>query len=119
MTTFRAALRGHAEDLRAQKTEARDPDIDFKILWQLAAGKSQRKVAADFGIKQQRVGMIKRSSLVSIIYRDVIKPLQLTVSRPAPKGIQSGTSEPFGGNPVYVADQPYFRPYVPSQNWQT
>jgi hypothetical protein len=115
--TYRAALRGHAEDLRAQRTEARDADVDFKILLELAAGKSQRKVAADFGIKQQRVGMIKRSRL-AIIYRDVIKPLQPTVSRPAAKGIQSGTSEPFGGNPVFVADQPYFRPYTPGQNWR-
>jgi hypothetical protein len=116
--TFRLALRGHAEDLRAKKTEARDPDIDFQILWWLAAGKSQRKVADHFGIKQQLVNRIKRTRLQTI-YREVIEPLMPAVSRPAPKGIHSGTSEPFGGNPVYVADQPYFRPYTPGQNWRS
>jgi hypothetical protein len=108
--TFRAALRGHAEDLRAKKTEARDPDIDFQILWHLAAGKSQREVARQYGIKQQRVGMIKRSRLL-IIYRDVIKPLQPTVSRPAPKGMRRGKSEPFGNIAIYVAEQRNFRSY--------
>jgi hypothetical protein len=106
--TYRAALCGHAKELQDKKTETRDPDIDFQILWQLAAGKSQRKVAADFGITQQRVGMIKRSRL-AIIYRDVIKPLQPTVSRPAPKGMRSGYSEPFGGNLIYVGEQRNFR----------
>jgi hypothetical protein len=110
--TYRAALRGHAEDLRAQGTEARDADLDLKILWQLAVGKSQRKVAADFGIKQQRVGMIKRSRL-AIIYRDVIKPLMPTVSQPAPKGMGSGDSVEFnfGGRTVYEGEQRNFRTY--------
>jgi hypothetical protein len=110
--TYRAALRGHAEDLRAQGTEARDADVDFKILWQLAAGRSQRKVAADFGIKQQRVGMIKRSRL-AIIFRNAIKPLMPTVSRPAPKGMESGNSVPFnfGGREVYEGEQRNFRTY--------
>jgi hypothetical protein len=116
--TFRAALRGHADELRAKKTEARDPDVDFKILWELAAGNSQRKVAAYFGIQQQLVARIKQTRLKTI-YRDVIEPLKPTISRPAPAGIHSGTSEPFGGNPIYVADQPYFRPYTPGQNWRS
>ena len=117
--TFRKALRDHAADLRSKRTEARDSDIDFQILWQLAAGESQRKVAAHFGIVQQLVTRIKETRLKTI-YRAVIEPLKPTVSRPAPKGIHSGTtSEPFGGNAVYVADQPYFRPYVPGQNWRS
>jgi hypothetical protein len=82
------------------------------------SGRSQRAVAAHFGIKQQLVNRIKATRLQTI-FRDAIKPLQPTISRPAPKGIISGTSEPFGGNPVYVADQPYFRPYVPGQNWRS
>jgi hypothetical protein len=117
--TFRMALRGHAADLRAKNTEARDPDIDFQILWWLAAGRSQRKIAEHFGIKQQLVNRIKRTRL-QIIYREAIEPLIPTVSRPAPKGIHSGTSEPFGGNTLYTADQPYFRPYVPgNQSWRS
>jgi hypothetical protein len=116
--TFRMALRDHAADLRAKKTEARDPDVDYQILWHLAAGNSQRKVAAYFVIQQQLVARIKQTRLKTI-YRDVIEPLKPAVSRPAPAGIHSGTSEPFGGNAVYVADQPYFRPYVPGQNWRS
>jgi hypothetical protein len=108
--TYRMALRGHAKELQDQNTTARDPDVDYQILWHLAAGKSQRAVAKQYGIKQQRVGMIKRSRL-AIIYRDVIKPLQPTVSRPAPKGLRSGTSEPFGGNTIYEAEQRNFRSY--------
>jgi hypothetical protein len=105
---FRLALRDHAADLRAKKTEARDADIDFQILWNLAAGKSQRAVAAHFGIKQQLVNRIKATRLQTI-YRDVVKPLTPTISRPAPQGIQSGTSEPFGGNTIYENEQRHFR----------
>jgi hypothetical protein len=65
--TFRMALRGHAAELKAKNTEARDPDIDFQILWALAAGQSQREVAKRFGIKQQRVGRIKRSRLAVVL----------------------------------------------------
>jgi hypothetical protein len=105
---FRKALRDHAADLRAKKTEARDADIDFQILWNLAAGKSQRAVAAHFGIKQQLVNRIKQTRLQTI-YADVIKPLTPTISRPAPQGLTSGTSEPFGGNTIYVSEQRNFR----------
>jgi hypothetical protein len=64
--TFRMALRDHAADLRAKKTEARDPDVDYQILWHLASGKSQRSVAAHFGIKQQLVARIKQTRLQTI-----------------------------------------------------
>jgi hypothetical protein len=56
--------------------------------------------------------MIKRSRL-AIIYRDVIKPLMPTVSRPAPKGMGSGNSVPFnfGGREVFEGEQRNFRTY--------
>jgi hypothetical protein len=108
--TYRMALRGHAKELKDKNTETRDSDIDYQILWHLAAGKSQRAVARQYGIKQQRIGMIKRSRL-AIIYRDVIKPLMPTVSRPAPKGMGSGNSVPFnfGGRTVYEGEQRDYR----------
>lgn len=107
--TYRMALRGHAAELRAKKTETRDPDVDFQILWWLAAGRSQRKIAAHFGIKQQLVNRIKRTRLQTI-YREVIEPLMPTVSRPVPKGIKSDNPDnQFGGRIVYVSEQRNYR----------
>jgi hypothetical protein len=108
--TFRAALLDHAAELRAKKTEARDPDIDFQILWWITSGRTQRKIAKHFGIKQQLVDRIKRTRLQTI-YR-VIEPLQPTVKRPAPGGIRDAeNSYPFGNFAVFEAEQRNFRSY--------
>ena len=109
--TFRAALREHAADLRAKKTESRDPDIDFQILWWLAAGRSQRKIAQHFKIKQALVARIKRTRLQNI-YAAVIDQVIPKVTRAAPAGIRdTASSNPFGNFAAYEAEQRNFRSY--------
>lgn len=110
--TFRKALTKHSDDLRERKTETRDPIIDYQILWQLAAGLSQRHVAKRFGIKQPLVARIKRERLV-VIYREVIEQVRPKVSRAAPAGIRdsNGSSDGFDNYTIFVAEQRNLRSY--------
>ena len=68
------------------------PDRDWQIIWRLASGKSQRKVAAEFGIKQPTLAYIKERS-IHLIWK-AIKPL-VTKRRARPAGIgdPAGPSE--------------------------
>ena len=109
--TFRAALREHAAALRAKKTETRDPDIDYQILWWLAAGRSQRKIAKHFKIKQPLVARIKRTRLQNI-YAAVIDQVIPKVTRAAPAGIKdSKSTNHFGNFTAYEAEQMNYRSY--------
>jgi hypothetical protein len=109
--TFRAALREHAVDLRAKKTETRDPDVDYQVLWWLAAGRSQRKIAQHFKIKQPLVARIKRTRLQNI-YAAVIDQVIPKVTRAAPAGVRdAASSNPFGNFDVFEAEQRNYRSY--------
>jgi hypothetical protein len=109
--TFRAALREHAADLRAQGTTTRDPHVDFQVLWWLAAGRSQRKIAQHFKIAQPLVARIKRTRLQNI-YAAVIDQVIPKVTKAAPAGIRDAASaNPFGNFDVFEAEQRNFRSY--------
>jgi hypothetical protein len=110
--TYRAALRGHAADLRSKGTEARDPDIDFQILWWLAAGRSQRKIAKHFKIAQPLVARIKRTRLQNIYAAVIDQIIPKMVTRPAPNGIRDpASSNPFGNFAVMESEQRNYRSY--------
>jgi hypothetical protein len=72
--TFREALRGYAKEVVREGNPRRDPDVDFKMLWRLAEGIPQRKVAKEFGLTQPRLAAIKRTRTATI-FHDLIEPL--------------------------------------------
>jgi hypothetical protein len=72
--TFRAALRGYADEVARAGNPRRDPDLDFKLLWRIAGGIPQRKVAKEYGLTQPRLAAIKRTRTATI-FHDLIEPL--------------------------------------------
>jgi hypothetical protein len=72
--TFRDALRGYAKEVVREGNPRRDPDLDFKLLWRVAQGVPQRKVAKEFRLTQPRLAAIKRTRTATI-FHDLIEPL--------------------------------------------